>query len=113
MFETTKRMPPIHPGEILLEDFLNPMQISQNRLALDTGMPQSRIQAIVAGKRSISADTAIRLSAYFRNSAEFWLNAQSLYELQLAEYSGEKATIVARVIPYLPKQLHRADSVPN
>lgn len=110
MLDTLERMPPIHPGEILLEDFLRPMHISQNRLALDTGMPQSRIQAIVAGKRSISTDTAIRLSAYFGNSAEFWMNAQTLYELQLAEYSGEKETIFARVIPYVANDIQIAVS---
>lgn len=113
MFDATDRMPPIHPGEILLEDFLRPMGISQNRLALDTGMPQSRVQAIIAGKRSISTDTAIRLSAYFGNSAEFWMNAQNLYELQLAEYSGEKENIFARVIPYATNQAHTVVAIPN
>lgn len=97
--ETINRMRPIHPGEILLKDFLMPMGISQTRLALDTGMPQSRVQAIVAGKRGISVDTALRLASYFGNSAEFWLNAQTLYELQLAEYTGEKSHILARVLP--------------
>ncbi len=94
------RMSPIHPGEILLEDFLLPMHISQTRLAVNTGMPQSRIQAIIKGKRSITVDTAIRLAAYFGNSAEFWLNCQNLYELQCAEYSGEKDAIMARIQPY-------------
>ncbi|WP_302608542.1 HigA family addiction module antitoxin, partial [uncultured Desulfovibrio sp.] len=75
------RMPPVHPGEILNEEFLRPMGLSQTRLALDTGMPQSRIQNIIAGKRGISADTAVRLAAYFGNSAEFWLNCQASYEL--------------------------------
>ena len=93
------RMPPIHPGEILLEDFLKPMNLSQTRLALDTGVPQSRIQAIIAGKRGITADTAIRFAAYFGNSAEFWLNCQMSYELDALEFSGARAEILACVHP--------------
>ena len=94
------RMLPVHPGEILAEDFMRPMRLSQTRLALDTGMPQSRIQAILAGKRGISADTAVRLAAYFGNSAEFWLNCQVSYELDMLDYSGQQAAIVARVHPH-------------
>ncbi|MCR5813998.1 MAG: HigA family addiction module antidote protein [Desulfovibrio sp.] len=77
------RMPLVHPGEILFEDFLKPMSISQTRLALDTGIPQSRIQGIIAGERRISTDTAVRLATYFGNSAEFWLNCQASYELDM------------------------------
>ncbi len=94
------RMPPVHPGEILNEEFLKPMGLSQTRLALDTGMPQSRIQGIIAGKRGISADTAVRLAAYFGNSAEFWLNCQISYELDMVAYSGKRAEILARVHPH-------------
>jgi addiction module HigA family antidote len=93
------RMLPIHPGEILLEDFMKPMDLSQTRLALDTGIPQSRIQAIVAGKRGISADTAVRFAAYFGNSAEFWLNCQTTYELDMVDYSGRRDEILNRVHP--------------
>ena len=94
------RMPPVHPGEILNEEFLKPMNLSQTRLALDTGMPQSRIQGIIAGKRGISADTAVRLAAYFGNSPEFWLNCQMAYELDMVAYSGKRGEILARVHPH-------------
>ncbi|WP_241160257.1 HigA family addiction module antitoxin [Desulfovibrio sp. ZJ369] len=76
------------------------MGLSQTRLALDTGMPQSRVQGIVAGKRGISADTAVRLAAYFGNSAEFWLNCQVTYELDMLAHSGKRAAILARVHPH-------------
>lgn len=93
------RMPPVHPGEILLEEFLVPLGLSQTKLALDTGMPQSRVQAIVTGKRGISWDTAIRLGAYFGNSAQFWMNCQTNYELESAEFRGDTRRILARVHP--------------
>ncbi|HMB29767.1 MAG TPA: HigA family addiction module antitoxin [Blastocatellia bacterium] len=76
-----KKDAPIHPGEILLEEFLKPMNISQYRLAKDISVPARRINEIVLGKRSISADTALRLSRYFRLSERFWLNLQSSYDL--------------------------------
>ena len=72
---------PIHPGEILLEEFLKPMNISQYQLAKDITVPARRINEIVLGKRSISANTALRLSRYFRLSERFWLNLQSSYDL--------------------------------
>lgn len=74
---------PIHPGEILLEEFLQPMGISQYRLAKDISVPARRINEIVLGKRSITADTALRLSRYFGMTAQFWMNLQSRYELEL------------------------------
>ena len=76
-------LPPIHPGEILLEEFLQPMNISQYRLAKDIGVPARRINEIVHGKRGISADTALRLSRYFGLSERFWMNLQSRYELEM------------------------------
>jgi len=76
-----KKDAPIHPGEILLEEFLKPMNISQYQLAKDISVPARRINEIVLGKRSISADTALRLSRYFRLSERFWLNLQSSYDL--------------------------------
>ena len=79
----TKKIPPIHPGEILLEDFLEPMGISQYRLSKDISVPPRRINEIVQGKRSISADTALRLSRYFGLSERFWLNLQSRYDLEV------------------------------
>ncbi|HRQ38222.1 MAG TPA: HigA family addiction module antitoxin [Chloroflexota bacterium] len=76
-------LPPIHPGEILQEEFLEPMNISQYRLAKDIGVPPRRINEIVQGKRAISADTALRLSRYFGLSERFWLNLQSRYDLEI------------------------------
>ena len=72
---------PTHPGEILLEEFLKPLNISSNRLAKDISVPPRRIRDIVHGERSITADTAIRLSRYFRLSERFWLNLQASYDL--------------------------------
>lgn len=80
---------PIHPGEILLEDFLQPMGISINRLARDIHVPPGRISTIVNGKRAISADTALRLSAYFGTSPELWLNLQTDYDLRITRRSIE------------------------
>jgi len=80
---TTKLLKPIHPGEILTEEFLEPLGITKNQLALDLGVPASRIDQIAKGKRSITADTAVRLSIYFKNSPEFWLNLQSGYDLRV------------------------------
>lgn len=74
--------PPIHPGEILLEDFLKPMEISQYRLAQSIGVPPRRINEIVHGKRGITADTALRLSRFFQMEAQFWMNLQTRYDLE-------------------------------
>ncbi|MBI5747378.1 MAG: HigA family addiction module antidote protein [Nitrospirae bacterium] len=79
----TKKIPPIHPGEILMEEFLKPFGISQYRLAKDINVPPRRINEIVHGKRSISADTALRLSRYLNLSERFWLNLQSRYDLEV------------------------------
>ena len=76
--------PPVHPGEILLEEFLKPMSISQYRLAENIRVPARRINEIVLEKRGITADTALRLSRFFGNSAQFWMNLQTRYELELA-----------------------------
>ena len=78
-----KRLPPIHPGEILLEEFLRPLQLSQYRLAKDVSVPARRINEIVRGSRAITADTALRLARYFGTSDRFWLNLQSRYDLEL------------------------------
>ncbi len=80
---TTKKIRPIHPGEILMEEFLKPMGISQYRLAKDISVPARRINEIVHCKRSISADTALRLSRYFNLSERFWLNLQTRYDLEI------------------------------
>ena len=79
------RLPPIHPGEILNEEFLKPMNLSQYRLAKAIGVDTRRIHAIVHGERSITAETALLLSRYLGTSAELWMGLQSLYELELAE----------------------------
>jgi addiction module HigA family antidote len=80
-----EKLHPVHPGEVLLEEFLRPVALSQNRLALDIGVPARRINEIVLGRRSITADTALRLARYFRNSPQFWLGLQMDYDLDLAE----------------------------
>jgi addiction module HigA family antidote len=82
---------PIHPGEILMEEFLKPMNLSQNRIALDMRVPARRINEIVLGKRKITADTALRLARYFGTSAQFWLGLQMDYDLDVTEDRvGEK-----------------------
>jgi len=77
-----ERLNNIHPGEILLEEFLKPLSISAYRLSKDIGIPQTRISAILKGKRRITADTALRLSKYFGNSAKFWLGLQDDFDLE-------------------------------
>ena len=76
---------PIHPGEILKEEFLEPLELSQNKLAIAINVPPRRINEIVLGKRSITADTALRLARYFGTTPEFWLNMQNAYELEVAK----------------------------
>ena len=80
-----KKMNAIHPGEILLEEFLIPMNLSQNKIATDLGVPPRRINEIVHGKRRITADTALRLAHYFRMSPQFWLGLQMDYDLDVEE----------------------------
>jgi addiction module HigA family antidote len=81
----TKLLDLVTPGEILEEEFMKPLVISQNQLARDIDVPPSRIHAIIHGKRSITADMALRLGKYFKTSAEMWINLQSHYDLELAE----------------------------
>ena len=88
----------ITPGEILLEEFLKPMDVSQNKLAKDIKVSPSRINSIVKGERAITAETALRLSEYFGNSAQFWLNLQSHYELEQAR-EKELKKIKKEVVP--------------
>lgn len=80
---TTDKIPPIHPGEVLMEDFIKGFGITQNKLAVSIGVPPRRINEIVHGKRGITADTALRLSRYFGVSAQFWLNLQDHYDLDI------------------------------
>ncbi|MEJ0012071.1 MAG: HigA family addiction module antitoxin [Bauldia sp.] len=83
-----KKLDPIPPGEILLEEFLKPLAVSQNRLARDIDIPVSRVAEIVKGRRAITADTALRLGEYFGTSAEFWLNLQAGYDLRRIRAAG-------------------------
>ncbi|MFN8439500.1 MAG: HigA family addiction module antitoxin [Caldilineaceae bacterium] len=79
------RLPPVHPGEVLFEDFMKPLGLSQYRLAQDIGVPALRISQIVHGKRAITADTALRLARYFGTSANVWMRLQARYDLECAE----------------------------
>ena len=96
-----KKLNPIHPGEILMEEFLKPLGISQYRLAKDISVPPRRINEIVHGRRSITADTALRFGRFFGMSPQFWLNLQTRYDLEVAEDSlGNR----------LKKEVHRLES---
>ena len=85
MANKNDRLAPVHPGEVLLEEFLKPLGLSQNRLALDIRVPARRINEIVHGKRRVTPDTALRLARYFNMSAAFWLGLQMDYDLDTAE----------------------------
>lgn len=93
-----KKLYPIHPGEVLQKEFLKPMGLSQNRLALNIGVPARRINEIVLAKRGISADTALRLARFFGTSAEFWLGLQAQYDLDVTtEELGERLEREVRI----------------
>ena len=85
-----KKLPNIHPGEILLEEFLIPLKLSAYRLAKDTMLPQTRISEIIHGKRRITADTALRFSLYFGTSAKFWLGLQDDFDLEEERHSNQR-----------------------
>lgn len=85
MAKPAKKLLPIHPGEVLREDFLKPLHFSANRLALDIHVPVTRITDILRGRRAVTIDTALRLARYFGTTAQFWLNLQRDYELEVAE----------------------------
>ena len=89
-------LPPVHPGEVLLEDFMKPLGITQYRLAQDLGVPALRISQIVHGKRAVTPDTALRLARYFGTSANVWMRLQARYDLEVAE--AELAQRVAREV---------------
>ena len=96
---TEDRLPPIHPGEVLLEDFMKPLGLSQYRVAQDIGVPPLRISQIVNGKRTITADTAMRLARYFGTSPDVWLPLQARYDLEVAEREhGERITREVKVL---------------
>lgn len=96
---TKKVLPPVHPGEVLLEEFMKPLGISQNRLARDLKVPPRRINEIVHAKRGITIDTALRLARHFGTSVEFWINLQTHYELEVAEDNKLVETISKEVSP--------------
>ena len=81
----TERLPPVHPGEVLLEDFIRPLDLTQYRVAKDIGVPALRISQIARGQRSITADTALRLARYFGTSPDVWLRLQAAYDLEVAQ----------------------------
>jgi antitoxin HigA-1 len=94
------KLKPISPGEILLEEFLKPLGISQTRLARDLSVPVGRVNDIVQGKRAITPDTALRLAVYFNMTAEFWMNLQSHYDLKLAKQN---------LLPKIERSVRRAE----
>jgi len=95
---TSNKLEPVHPGEILQKEFIEPMGLSQNRLALSLHVPARRINEIVLGKRRITADTALRLARYFKMSPQFWLGLQMDYDLDVAQDALEHK-IEAEVVP--------------
>ena len=92
-------MPPVHPGEILREDFMKPLGLTINKLALELRVPATRIGEIVHERRRISADTALRLARYFNTNPEFWLNLQNFYDLEVSRRSGAASAIEREVHP--------------
>ena len=99
------KLDPVHPGEVLLEEFLKPLELSQNRLALEIGVPARRINEIVLGKRSVTADTALRLARYFDTTPLFWMGLQSQYDLDVAA-DKLRDRIKREVRPRVPAAAH-------
>jgi addiction module HigA family antidote len=99
MSKRPKVMSPVHPGEILREDFMKPLGLSINRLALELHVPATRIGEIVNERRRITAETALRLARYFKTNAEFWLNLQNFYDLECERRSGRTSEIDRQVQP--------------
>ena len=99
MGKSEQLMAPVHPGEILREDFMKPMALSVNKLALDLHVPATRIGEIVHQRRRITAETALRLARYFKTNAEFWLNLQTFYDLEVTRRSGKTSEIERQVQP--------------
>jgi len=99
MSKTEKLMPPVHPGEVLREDFMKPLGLSVNKLALELHVPATRIGEIVHERRRITAETALRLARYFHTDAEFWLNLQNFCDLEISRRSGKVSEIEKQVHP--------------
>lgn len=99
MSPSDKLMPPVHPGEVLREDFMKPLGLSVNKLALELHVPATRIGEIVHERRRITAETALRLARFFHTNAEFWLNLQNFYDLEVTRRSGKTSEIERQVQP--------------
>src|SRR5436190_10534972 len=111
-----RKLAPVHPGEILLEEFLSPLGVSQYRLAKETSVPARRINEIVRGLRSISADTALRLARYFGTSERFWLNLQARYDLEVEkDRLGDRLNREVKVLELAgaPSPSNRAVKAPS
>ena len=102
----TKEIPPVHPGEVLDEDFLKPLELSQYRLAKAIHVPPRRINEIILKKRGITADTALRLARYFGTTADFWLNLQTGFEKETA-LRGKTAATLAKIVPLAKSKTQR------
>jgi len=98
-----ERLPPVHPGEVLLEDFMKPLGLSQYRVAKDIGVSPLRISQIVHGKRSVTADTALRLARYFGTGPTVWLRLQARYDLEVTE--AKMAERIEREVKVLPREI--------
>jgi addiction module HigA family antidote len=99
MRKNRKLMAPVHPGEILREDFMKPLRLSVNKLALELHVPATRIGEIVHERRRITAETAMRLARYFKTNAEFWLNLRNFYDLECERRAGKALEIERQVQP--------------
>ena len=98
-----KTLPPVHPGEVLLEDFIKPLGLSQYRVARDIGVPALRISQIVRGQRAVTADTALRLARYFGTSPDVWLRLQATYDLEVAQRQiGKRIAREVRALQQTP-----------
>jgi len=99
MSKSEELLPPVHPGEVLREDFMKPLKLTVNKLALELHVPATRIGEIVHERRRITAETALRLARYFQTNAEFWLNLQNFYDLEVSRRSGKASEIERQVQP--------------
>lgn len=99
MKKSENLMAPVHPGEMLREDFMKPLGLTVNKLALELHVPATRIGEIVHGRRRITAETALRLARYFNTNAEFWLNLQNFYDIEVSRRSGKISEIEQQVHP--------------
>src|SRR6202051_1086401 len=99
MSKSDTLMPPVHPGEVLREDFMKPLGLTVNKLALELHVPATRVGEIVHERRRVTAETALRLARYFKTNAEFWLNLQNFYDLEVSRRSDEGSKIERQVLP--------------